>query len=348
MKCDPSMGVYEYEVRFEPNIHSAHVRNRLLNQHKDVIGGGRAKSFDGVVLFLPVRLPDAVTKLTSINKNDESSVQVTIIYKRQKRLIDCMHMYNIMFERIMNILEFVRYGRKTFDPSEPKLIPQHKLEVWPGYVTAVDEYEDGIMLCVDVTHRVLCQTTVLEKLTHAYRSNKQDFQRFRAVFSCFFIVCFLFSSLQYDHFFFCSAIHSNIVKALLGAIVLTRYNNKTYRIDDVDFNLNPMSTFKTKDREITYVEYYKTQYNIDIKDTRQPLLISRKERRVAGKEDTETLTFCLVPEISYLTGLTDELRADFKVLAPYFYNIFSRRKYFCSICPAIECFFLHKSFSEYL
>jgi aubergine-like protein len=34
--------------------------------------------------------------------------------------------------------------------------------VWPGYVTAVDEYEGGIQLCCDASHRVLRTQTVLE------------------------------------------------------------------------------------------------------------------------------------------------------------------------------------------
>jgi aubergine-like protein len=36
----------------------------------------------------------------------------------------------------------------------------------------------------------------------------------------------------------------NIVKRrLVGTIVLTRYNNKTYVVNDVDFNQTPASTF---------------------------------------------------------------------------------------------------------
>lgn len=30
---------------------------------------------------------------------------------------------------------------------------------------------------------------------------------------------------------------------LCGSIIITRYNNRTYRIDDIDFNLKPTSTF---------------------------------------------------------------------------------------------------------
>lgn len=50
------------------------------------------------------------------------------------------------------------------------------------------------MLCVDVTHRVLRQTAVIEVFQHAYRSargNMEDFQR-------------------------------NVAQAIIGSIVLTR------------------------------------------------------------------------------------------------------------------------------
>lgn len=37
-----------------------------------------------------------------------------------------------------------------------------------------------------------------------------------------------------------------------------RYNNKTYRIDDIDFEKNPMTKFKTRSgTEMTFVDYYK-------------------------------------------------------------------------------------------
>lgn len=52
---------------------------------------------------------------------------------------------------------------------------------------------------------------------------------------------------------------------IIGSIVLTYYNNKTYRIDDVDFNTRPTSSFTMRDgTQITYIEYFRTRYNINI------------------------------------------------------------------------------------
>lgn len=47
---------------------------------------------------------------------------------------------------------------------------------------------------------------------------------------------------------------------IVGCVVLTKYNNKTYKITDVDFHQSPESRFpkKTKDGtvQISYLEYY--------------------------------------------------------------------------------------------
>lgn len=281
LTTEPEKGVFEYEVRYRPDVHASSLRHRLLNQHKDRIGN--TKTFDGTVLYLPIKLPDPITECESTNENDQTVVTVSIIYKKKKRLADCMQLYNILFDRVMKVLNFVQFGRKRFDPSAPKLIPQHKLEVWPGYVTAVDEYEDGVMLCLDVSHRVLCQSTVLEMMKQAYLSNASNFQ-------------------------------TAVMTALLGAIVLTRYNNRTYRIDDVKFDASPLDTFEMNGKAVSYVDYYKSQYNIVIKDHKQPMLIHSEDRRVVGQVEKERVTFFLVPEICFLTGLTDDMRKDFKVM----------------------------------
>lgn len=80
-----------------------------------------------------------------------------------------------------------------------------------------------------------------------------------------------------------------IKNMLLGACVLTRYNNRLYRVDDVDFSLSPSCTFnrgaKAKDEtSITYKDYYKQQYNLTIKDMTQPMLLSKIKKRQSGME----------------------------------------------------------------
>lgn len=44
---------------------------------------------------------------------------------------------------------------------------------------------------------------------------------------------------------------------IIGQIVMTDYNKKTYSVDDVTWEETPESTFRMKDENISYVDYYK-------------------------------------------------------------------------------------------
>lgn len=83
---------------------------------------------------------------------------------------------------------------------------------------------------------------------------------------------------------------------------MTDYNNNTYRIEDIDFQTKPSSTFhlKKENREITYAEYYRSKYNITIRNMTQPMLVTRttdKDRRSGQAE-----IVYLVPELCRATG----------------------------------------------
>lgn len=57
---------------------------------------------------------------------------------------------------------------------------------------------------------------------------------------------------------------------------------------------------------MSYKDYYKTRYNEDVTDPNQPLLINKD--RKTGNE------IALIPELCQVTGLTDSMRADFRLM----------------------------------
>ncbi|XP_018335086.1 piwi-like protein Ago3 [Agrilus planipennis] len=283
LSVEAERGVFEYDLRFEPQIDSKGLRVRILNMHMPKMGG--VKVFDGgSCLYLPIKLPEVITIFTSQHPNDDHSVTMIVTFKKKKRLGECIHLYNVLFKRIMNALMFTRVGRNHFDPHHSHMIPQHKLEVLPGYCIAVDEYEGGVMLCLDTQHRVLRTQSVYDVLCDLRLTCKERFKE--AAF-----------------------------KSLIGSCILTRYNNKTYKIDEILWDITPKNTFKTQTGEdISYIHYYKKQHDIDIKDINQPLLLNKVTRKKAGSSDKEDFYICLVPELCFMTGLTDEMRSDFKVM----------------------------------
>jgi aubergine-like protein len=75
-----------------------------------------------------------------------------------------------------------------------------------------------------------------------------------------------------------------VMNEVIGTTVLTRYNNRTYKIDDIDWNTTPDFKFKKNGEAMSLIDYYKKHYNITIKDLKQPLLIHRYKQKTSTGE----------------------------------------------------------------
>ncbi|XP_044742095.1 piwi-like protein Ago3 [Chrysoperla carnea] len=272
LNVDPEKGVYEYDVRFNPSVDNRNLKLQILE--KFFISP--LKISDGNVFYLPIRLN--ITNFSGKHPVNGVPITINMTLRRKLSLAECTPLYNILFRRIFKLLQYVQFGRKMFNPAEFHRLNQHKLEIWPGYVTAVDEYEDGIMLCIDCSHRVLRTDTVrsylVECISVAHRTGRSFKQEAE--------------------------------KALIGQDIITRYNNKIYCVDDILWDQNPSGKFQTRDgSEISYIEYFKNYHGIEIQDVKQPLLVH--------KRPNDTL-LCLIPELSHMTGLTEQMKKDFVLM----------------------------------
>ncbi|XP_063984569.1 piwi-like protein 1 [Diachasmimorpha longicaudata] len=278
---NPDKGIFRYETRFDPETDSPRVRNALLNQHLQLLG--KCKIFDGVLLYVPNRLTEAQTTLESI-RHDNVRVTITLIFQKHQRPSESVQFYNILLGKVMNCLKMVRINRSNFNPRCAHKIEQHKMELWPGYVTAIEEVEGGLKLNIDASHRVMRTNTVRDYMGELLRQSHNK-GNFRAAATA----------------------------ELLGMTVLTRYNNKTYRIDDIHWDKTPAFTFDCKGTETSLAEYYKAHWSMEIMDMKQPLIYHKAKKKLpqGGTQEDEVL---LIPELCYLTGLTDKLRNDFKIM----------------------------------
>ncbi|KAJ7410675.1 Piwi-like protein 1 [Willisornis vidua] len=276
----PQWALYQYHVDYSPEMESRRVRSALLFQHEERIG--KTHAFDGSILFLPKKLGNKITELVSRTRNgDDVKITVTLTNELPPTSPTCLQFYNIIFRRLLKMLNLQQIGRNYYNPSDPVSIPNHRLMVWPGFTSSILQYEDSIMLCADVSHKVLRGETVLDFMHSLYSQVGEE--RFR----------------------------DTCAKELIGLIVLTRYNNRTYRIDDINWDNNPMGTFRKSDgSEISFLEYYRKQYGIDIADPKQPVLISQTKRKRGNVEGSVVL----IPELCSLTGLTDKMRSDFSMM----------------------------------
>lgn len=106
-------------------------------------------------------------------------------------------------------------------------MPNWKMEVWPGYLTSIRQHEDSILMCCEITNKFMRTDTVLHLLNECFQEDRSQYKR-------------IFQS------------------RVIGTIVLTDYNNRTYHIDDVDWDSTPSSSFKRNDgSSITYDCYFR-------------------------------------------------------------------------------------------
>ncbi|KAK2702004.1 hypothetical protein QYM36_019391 [Artemia franciscana] len=275
--------IYEYFVGFTPEIDSRRFRFIMLKQHAEALQFV-GNAFDGAKLYLRHKLPLQENVYECSHPSDNSVVQMKIIYKNQMKMSEAMHWCGILFRRVLDSLNLTQIGRNFYDMETSTPVPQYNLEILPGFVTAMAEYEGGIMVQVDVSHKVLRRANALEAMINIYKRFPKD------------------------------QVQEQIKKELLGQVVMTRYNNKTYRIDDIDFSLNPNDTFQKRDgSSCSYKQHLRDQYQVRIVDEKQPLLVHRPKKKKRGQENI-TETIILVPEVCSLTGITDAMKNDFRIM----------------------------------
>ena len=161
-----------------------------------------------------------------------------------------------------------------------------------------------------------------------------------------------------DRWFFCSENVSTspmimkltVRKELVNKLVLTRYDNRTQRIDDIRFQLTPATCKVNEESQTTLVDYYlsvtplalflyllidddfRSKFDIIIEDPDQPLIVYYPRRindtNVGHQQPRWIYTLnwifqipkeqnYLVPELCYLTGLTDRAHRNARVMVQW-------------------------------
>ncbi|XP_061940486.1 piwi-like protein Siwi isoform X2 [Apis cerana] len=272
--------LYQYRVDFAPDEDRTAVRKGLLKLHREALG---AYVFDGTVMYSSRRLPDKM-EIWSLRTSDDTKIRITIRLVGEMERVDQRYLqfFNIIMRKCLALLNLQLVGRDYFDAHSKVEVRDFRLELWPGYLTSIRQHENSILMCAEIIHKVMRQQTLLDILNDCYNQDKLDYKT-------------LFEN------------------QVIGLVVLTDYNNNTYRISDVDFDSSPISTFQLRTGEkVTYRDYYKNKYQIPIDNVSQPMLVTRlkpRERRAGQAE----LVY-LVPELCRATGLTDAMRDNFHLM----------------------------------
>jgi aubergine-like protein len=228
----PDWTIHNYYVEFTPDVESKTARKTMLFGHRDTLGG---YMFDGQTLFLTKKLPQPVTQLQSVLPTGESvQIQIKYISIIPMTQSTSIQILNLVLRRAMETMQLQSVGRHFFDAAARIDVLDHKLQLWPGYYTSIRQHENDILVCVEIAHKIMRNETVYDVMNYCIKSSSTDFQQ-------------------------------SFRRAVVGLTVLTDYNNRTYKINDVDFNSNPMTEFETKQGKDSYQEYYyKVLHNLTL------------------------------------------------------------------------------------
>nr|KAG5694357.1 hypothetical protein BaRGS_002211 [Batillaria attramentaria] len=281
-----------YHVDFQPPLESKGLKLGLLRDHASVLGDVRV--FDGTILFMPRKLPDEVTVLHSLCTHTNSKVKITI--KLTTEVLPgsptALQLHNLILKRCLAVCGMKLVGRHYFsiESASADKVAAYGLKVAPGFQTSILHFEESVLLEANITHKVLHTHTVWhemqqlrDRIADNSRGPRLDMDRIMQEWV------------------------RKATQMLLGAIVLTRYNNKTYRVDDIDWQARPTGTFQKSDgSSVTFKDYFWQAYGHKIEDDEQPLLVSRPRKNNGPRGQTENIL--LIPELCIMTGLTDAMR----------------------------------------
>lgn len=278
LRFKPGMKFRQYRVDFQPDVEDIRIRKALIYQNNEKLG---AYIYDGQNLVYVTRQLETTEFLNETREGTKHKV----IFKDVNVEIEFttamgVMVLNTILRRSMDGLKLQLVNRNLFDPKNPIDFRDFKLQLWPGYITSIRQMEDDVLICCEISHKVMRQETVLDILSK-YAQEGGDYK-------------------------------TKFEQEVCNTVVLTDYNNNTYSICAVQWDMTPSSTFKVRDGEKSFMQYYKERYNLNLRDARQPLLVTRLTARDVRGGRTEPAL--LVPELCRTTGLTDQMRNNFNMM----------------------------------
>ena len=294
---EESKQVQQYAIHYEPIIAEDNypLKRKIIRQlTADLKGYFERYAQAGDTIF--VFSKDAKDKVSLETKIDEVLYKVT--FDKTANKVNCRNINkktrdNIKIKSfIENIIKnifmandhMVRFDNGSFfDYNSAVNLGNNGTKIWSGFSTAVTITESGLYLRLNDKNKLITGKTVYDKMEELRRrnSNIRSEESMRA-----------------------------ITDYLKGKVVIAGYGNfRAYRIGEISFDRTVNNTdFEIekdgKKQKITIKDYYKQQYNINIKFEDQPLLIEEIPRN--RRDDENKVVRYLIPELCYLTGI-DEL-----------------------------------------
>lgn len=198
-----------------------------------------------------------------------------IDFSDSSKLNSIMQVFNISLRNKLKKLNFCQIGsmRNHYNPKSSHEIQDFPACLWSGFFTSINLLRSGAMLTIDSSFKLVRTDSILSLIEELSRKHKNSREMIR--------------------------------KELEDNIIIANYGSQyTYRIDRVLFDENPTDKFFYGSKEISFIEYFREKYQVQIKNRQQPLLLVRKSFKSGQIK--------LVPELCRMTG-TGTIPDNFKL-----------------------------------
>ncbi|CAF0730721.1 unnamed protein product [Adineta steineri] len=279
----PQWLLYQYHVTFAPDsIDSRKTRRELLAQHKGVL---QDVAFDGQTLYSFNDLGDDYeTKSHHEVTGEDITIQLHKVAVQGPESPNFFHLSNLIMRKLLELAGMRMIGRSYYQFDKKIDIDRFSLTLFPGFETAINVYEGVLMMNVDLSHKVINNVSIYQRLQNIFA----QFQEYKLA-------------------------QDTAMRELVGQIIITTYNHKTYKIDDIAWDKTPEMTFSKRDgKDVSLIDYYQERYQLKIGDNTQPLLVSKPSRQ--NRRAGITGPILLIPEFCRETGISDSMRNDFNLM----------------------------------
>ncbi|OMJ81439.1 hypothetical protein SteCoe_18117 [Stentor coeruleus] len=260
--------IYGYFINFTPEVD---INNKDLKKHLIRNAKRQIHTFIGEHFFYDILISKTKNEepfiITSTGR-DSTEYKLTIHYTNTiEQGSDQFNWYlNILIKIQQKALGLKQLTNKPafYNSDQAVELPQIGLNIWNGYKATINRINTTMTMCLDICSKIINTKNVLDAIGEIQERNT-EFRR------------------------------KKITDFLCNQVVMTSYNKHFYRVQRIDFDLNPNSAFETKNGPVSIKDYYLNQYNIKIKDLNQPLIISIQRAQEIK----------IVPELCFLTGVPE-------------------------------------------
>ncbi|XP_013389895.1 piwi-like protein 1 [Lingula anatina] len=273
--------VYLYHMSFEPEIDENRrlMYGLLSNLRESVLRDVPYEALGNTLLTMRELGEQKEPHVVESRQGERYMIRFKLGKEIHREDYEYTYLYSLIIRRSLEMMDLLKLQRDAFyNLNETKYVPDLQgiiLKLSPGYLVSTMACEMGVALNVQLHYKVLREDTVLDVIARYLSTGAREGDK------------------------------NKVEELVRNKIVMTNYGkNRTYTVLGVCYD-PPLyqRTFQTKSGEVSFLDYYKKAYDIDIKDGMQPLL------RVKVKKNEKPAL--LVPELCSLTGIPADVRSNF-------------------------------------